>query len=68
MILGLILPSKIVFDKKYKLKNGKYNFNKNSHFFKLLETEIKHDFSIYGRLKIKSDIYYKYNNLNLDHH
>ena len=33
-----------------------------------METELKHDFSIYGRLKIKSDIYYKYNNLNLDHH
>ena len=62
------MPSKIVFDKKYKLKNEKYNFNKNSHFFKLLETEIKHNFSIYGRLKIKSDIYYKYNNLNLDNH
>ena len=62
------MPSKIVFDKKYKLKNGKYDFNRNSHFSKLLETEIEHNFSIYGRLKIKSDIYYKYNNLNLDHH
>ena len=42
--IGIILPSKIVFDKKYKLKNRKYNFNSNSHFFKLLEIEIKHDF------------------------
>ena len=46
-----------------------FSFNRNTHFFKLLETEIEDKFfNMHGKLKIKSDIYYRYNNLKNDYH
>ena len=58
-----ILPSEKIIDKKYNIENQSFNFNRNIRFFKLLETVIENKFTIYGILKIKSDIYYKYDDL-----
>ena len=37
-------------------------------YFKLLETEIENNFNVDEKLEINSDIYYKYDNLQKDHH
>ena len=62
------MPLQKVFDKKYNIKNQSFNFNKNTHFYKLFETEIKNDFNINNILKISNDIYYKYDNIKNDYH
>ena len=66
--MSLIFLITTYFDKKYNIENHSFSFNKNSHFLKLLETEIEDKFNIYGKLKVKSDVYYKYDDLKKYYH
>ena len=61
-----IFPSLKIFDKKYNIKNQSFNFNRNTCYFNILETEIENKFSKFGILNIKSNIYYKYDDLKND--
>ena len=61
-----ILPSLKIFDEKYNIENQEFNFDRNTSSFKILETEIEDNFTKYGMLNIKSNIYYKYDNLKKD--
>ena len=63
-----ILPTSEIFKKTYIIKNQSFRFNKNIIYFKLLETEIENNFNKDGKLEIDSNIYYKYDNLQKDHH
>ena len=63
-----ILPKSEIFKKTYSIKNQSFTFTRNIIYFKLLEIEIENDFNIDGKLEIDSDIYYKYDNLQKDHH
>ena len=61
-----ILPSEKITDKNYDILNQSFIFNRNTSYFKLLDTIIESKFTIHGILKIKSNIYYKYDDLNKD--
>ena len=63
-----ILPKSEIFKKTYGITNQSFKFTKNIIYFKLLETEIENNFNKDGRLEFDSDIYYKYDNLQKDHH
>ena len=63
-----LLPTSEIFEKTYSIKNQSFTFVKSIIFFKLLEIEIENNFNVNGKLEINSDIYYKYTNLQLDHH
>ena len=63
-----ILPTLEIFKKTYSIKNQSFKFNSIKIFFKLLEIEIENNFNVDGKLEIDSDIYYKYDNLQKDHH
>ena len=63
-----LLPKSEIFKKTYTIKNQSFKFARNIIYFKLLETEIENDFNKDGKLEINSDIYYKYDNLQKDHH
>ena len=63
-----LLPTSEIFKKTYSIKNQSFRFTKNIIYFKLLEIEIENNFKIDGKLEFDSDIYYKYDNLQKDHH
>ena len=63
-----LLPASEIFKKTYNITNQSFKFNSNKIYFKLLETEIENNFNIDGKLEFDSDIYYKYDNLQKDHH
>ena len=63
-----ILPTLEVFKKTYSIKNQSFKFNSNKIYFKLSEIEIENNFNIDGNLEINSNIYYKCDNLQKDHH
>ena len=63
-----ILPTSEIFKKTYNIKNQSFIFTRNIIYFKLLEIEIENNFKIDGKLEFDSDIYYKYDNLQKDHH
>ena len=63
-----ILPSLEIFKKVYSIKNQSFKFNSNIIFFKLLKIEIQKNFNVDGKLDINSNIYYKYDDLQKDHH
>ena len=63
-----ILPTSEIFKKTYSITNQSFQFTRNIVYFKLLETEIENNFNKDGKLEIDSDIYYKYDNLQKDHH
>ena len=63
-----ILQTSEIFKKTYSIKNQSFTFTRNIIYFKLLETEIENNFNKDGKLEIDSDIYYRYNNLQHDHH
>ena len=62
------LPTSEIFKKTYSIKNQSFRFTKNIIYFKLLEIEIENNFKIDGKLEFDNYIYYKYNNLQKDHH
>ena len=63
-----LLPASKIFKKTYTIKNQSFRFARNIIYFKLLETEIENKLNIDGKLEIDSDIYYKYDNIQKDHH
>ena len=56
------------FNKVYNIKKQIFKFNKDTHFFKLFEIEIEHDFTIDSLLIITNHLHFKYDNLNDDYH
>ena len=62
-----ILPTLEIFKKTYSIKNQSFKFYSNIIYFKFLGVEIENNFNVDGKLEIKSNIYYKYNNLQKDH-
>ena len=68
MILNLFYRHQKFLKKVYSIKNQSFKFNNNIIFFKLLEIEIENDFNVDGKLEINSNIYYKYDDLQKDHH
>ena len=63
-----ILPKSEIFKKTYSIKNQSFRFTRNIIYFKLLETEIENNFNKDGRLEFDNYIYYRYDNLQRDHH
>ena len=63
-----ILPTSEIFKKTYIIKNQSFRFTKNIVYFKLLEIEIENNFNKDGKLEFDNYIYYKYDNLQRDHH
>ena len=67
-ISEFILKSDKDFEKTYSIEPQKFKFNKNNHFFSILEKEIEHDFIKNSLLFVKNNIYYKYDDLSDDYH
>ena len=63
-----ILPTSEIFKKTYSIKNQSFRFTRNIIYFKLLEIEIENKFNVDGKLEFDNYIYYKYDNLQRDHH
>ena len=63
-----ILPTSEIFKKTYSIKNQSFRFTRNIVYFKLLEIEIENNFNKDGKLEFDNYIYYKYDNLQRDHH
>ena len=63
-----ILPKSEIFKKTYSIKNQSFRFTRNIVYFKLLEIEIENNFKINGKLEFDNYIYYRYDNLQKDHH
>ena len=63
-----LLPKSEIFKKKYSIKNQSFRFTRNIVYFKLLEIEFENNFNKDGKLEFDNYIYYRYNNLQHDHH
>ena len=63
-----ILPKSEIFKKTYSIKNQSFRFTRNIVYFKLLEIKIENNFNKDGKLEFDNHIYYKYDNLQKDHH
>ena len=66
--INSLLAIQEIFKKTYSITNQSFKFTRNIIYFKLLEIEIENNFNKGGKLEFDSDIYYKYKNLQLDHH
>ena len=66
--IKFILPKLEIFKKTYNIKNQSFRFTRNIIYFKLLETKIENKFNVDGKLEFDNYIYYKYDNLQKDHH
>ena len=62
------LPTSEIFKKTYSITNQSFRFTRNIVYFKLLEIEIENNFNKDGRLEFDNYIYYRYDNLQHDHH
>ena len=62
------LPTSEIFKKTYSIKNQSFRFIRNIVYFKLLEIEIENNFNKDGKLEFDNYIYYRYDNLQRDHH
>ena len=62
------LPTSEIFKKTYSIKNQSFRFTRNIVYFKLLEIEIENNFNKDGKLEFDNYIYYRYDNLQRDHH
>ena len=62
------LPTSEIFKKTYSITNQSFRFTRNIVYFKLLEIEIENNFNKDGRLEFDNYIYYRYDNLQRDHH
>ena len=63
-----LLPTSEIFKKAYSITNQSFRFTRNIIYFKLLKTEIENNFNKDGRLEFDNYIYYRYDNLQNDHH
>ena len=67
-ISKFLLKSDKDFEKTYNIEPQTFRFNKDNHFFTILEKEIEHNFIKNTLLFIKNNIYYKYDDLSDDYH
>ena len=67
-ISKFILKSDKDFEKTYNIEPQTFKFDKDNHFFSILEKEIEHDFIKNSLLFVKNNIYYKYDDLSDDYH
>ena len=67
-ISQFILKSDKDFKKTYNIESQRFEFDKNNHFFNILEKEIEHDFIKNSLLFVKNNIYYKYDDLSDDYY
>ena len=67
-ISKFLLKSDKDFEKTYNIESQTFRFNKDNHFFTILEKEIEHNFIKNTLLFIKNNIYYKYDDLSDDYH
>ena len=63
-----LLPTSKIFKKTYSITNQSFQFTRDIVYFKLLEIEISNNFNKDGKLEFDGDIYYRYDNLQRDHH
>ena len=63
-----LLPTSEIFKKTYSITNQSFRFTRNIVYFKLLEKEIENNFNKNGKLEFDNYIYFKYDNLQGDHH
>ena len=63
-----LLPTSEIFKKTYSITNQSFGFTRNIIYFKLLEIEIENNFNKDGKLEFDNYIYYRYDNLQRDHH
>ena len=59
---------KEIFNENYIIKDQKFNFNANTHFFNIFEVNLENDFKIGDIIEITANIFYKYNNINNNYH
>ena len=59
-----ILKSAKNFEQTFNIEKQTFRFNKNKHFYTIFGKEIEYDFIKNSLLFIKSDMYYKYDNLS----
>ena len=67
-ISEFILKSDKDFEKTYNIEPQTFRFNKDNHFFSIIEEEIEHDFIKNSLLFIKNNMYYKYDDLLNDYY
>ena len=58
--------SQMTFKKSFGIENKEFKFDRSTHFFEILSTDIENDFIKDEELRISSKIYYKYKNLSND--
>ena len=63
-----LLPKSEIFKKTYIITNQSFRFIRDIIYFKLLEIEIENNFIKNGKFEFDNYIYYKYDNLQRDHH
>ena len=61
-----ISESSINFVKNYVIEKQIFRFNRNAHFYTILEKEIEYEFDKNSLLFVKNNMYYKYDNLSND--
>ena len=59
---------KEIFNENYIVEKQNFSFDKNTHFFNILEANIKNDFKIGDVIKINANVFYEYNNITNDFH
>ena len=62
-----ILKSGKDFEEKCIIEKQIFRFNKDKHFYTILEKEIEYHFTKNSLLFVKNDMYYKYDNLSNDY-
>ena len=67
-ISKFLLKSDEDFEKTYNIESQRFEFDKDNHFFNILEEEIEHDFIKNSLLFIKNNMYYKYDDLEDDYY
>ena len=63
-----ILKSGKDFEEKYIIEKQTFRFDKDKHFYTMLEKEIEYNFTKNSLLFIRNNMYYKYDNLSNDYH
>ena len=60
--------TKEIFNEKYIVESKNFSFDKNTHFFNIIEINIKNDFKIDDVIKINANSFYGYDNIKNDYH
>ena len=63
-----ILQSGKDFEEKYTIEKQIFRFDKDKHFYTIVEKEIEFDFTKNSLLFVKNNMYYKYENLSNDYY